>query len=121
MFLATINKPRQLLVTHYIEDVGPDELARSVAEVRQLLASLSPGFTLLVDLSQLHSMDPDCARPIGEIMEQLVAAGVGRVIRVIPDVSKDIGFNILGIFHYPKELSVTNHATFKEAITFLAP
>jgi anti-anti-sigma regulatory factor len=119
MFLATISKSRQLLVTRYLEDVQPEQLVRGREELRSLLAELSPGFTLLVDLSQLTSMHSNCAGQIGSFMEQFARAGIGHVVRVIPDGTKDIGFNILGAFHYPKELTVTNCETSKEAIPLL--
>jgi hypothetical protein len=34
-------------------------------------------------------------------MEMLDRSGVGLVVRVIPDPYKDIGMNILTLFHYP--------------------
>lgn len=121
MFLATVNQPRQLLVTRYIDAVDAEELQRGLLEVRELLATLSPGFTLLVDLSQLAEMDAACASQIGLFMEHFTHAGLGRVVRVIPDGSKDIGFNILGAFHYPKDLPVANCQSFAEAAHLLEP
>jgi len=35
------------------------------------------------------------------VMDLVGQAGVGLVVRVIPDPSKDIGMNILTVFHYP--------------------
>ena len=35
------------------------------------------------------------------MMDLIGHAGVGLVVRVIPDASKDIGMNILTVFHYP--------------------
>lgn len=34
-------------------------------------------------------------------MELLDRSGVGTLVRVIPDPCKDIGMNILTLFHYP--------------------
>ena len=121
MFLATVSKPRQLLATRYIQEVNRADLTRALVEVKELLTCLSPGFTVLVDLSQLTGMDSDCAAEIGLLMEDFTRAGVGRVIRLIPDVTKDIGFNILGVFHYPNDLPIMNCQSFKEVVQLLEP
>jgi hypothetical protein len=119
MFLATVSKSRQLLVTRYLNEVRRGELVQGLTEVNELYSQLSPGFTVLVDLTQLTEIDPECATEVGALMESFVGAGVGRVVRVIPDDSKDIGFNIMGVFHYPKGLPVMNCQNFQEAARFL--
>lgn len=68
--------------------------------VAEILKQLRPGFTVLVDLTDLESMDLDCLASVTRLMDLYVAAKVGRVIRVIPDAHKDIGLNILAITHY---------------------
>jgi len=100
MFLATANKARQLLCVSYIDHVEPAELVRGREDVRALLAELTPGYRLLVNLSQLKSMSVECHTEIGAMMEQFDRKGVGLVVRVIPDETKDIGLNILTVFHY---------------------
>ena len=52
-------------------------------------------------------------------MENIVAAGVGQVIRIVPDSSKDIGFSILAAFHYPSVLPVRVYAELSEAESYL--
>jgi anti-anti-sigma regulatory factor len=100
MVLVTSNKEKQLLCFNYIGDVDPDQLARLEADVQALEAELKPGFRTLVDLSELDSMDLDCLKGLGRLMELADKNGVGLIVRVIPDPHKDIGFNILSIFHY---------------------
>jgi len=100
MVLVTSNKLKQFLCLTYIGEVTPDEIDRYREEVNGLLADLKPGFSLLVDLTQLTAMGIDCADAIGRNMEAADQAGVGTVVRVIPDPNKDIGMNILSIFHY---------------------
>ena len=100
MFLATVSKPKQLLYLHFIQHVGVEELERGLADVETLLNDLTSGFRLLTDLRGLDSMDVDCARVIGKVMERCEQKGVGLVVRVIPDPTKDIGMNILSLFHY---------------------
>ena len=100
MFLATINKPKQLLYLSFIQQVGVEELERGRAELAMLLTDLTSGFRLVTDLSRLDSMDINCAKEIGKIMDLCEQKGVGLVVRVIPDPAKDIGMNILSLFHY---------------------
>jgi hypothetical protein len=100
MFLATTNKTKRLLHLSYIGRVQPEELASGLDDLKLLLADLTPGFRVLVDLSRLESMSLDCVPEIGRGMEILDKRGVELVVRVIPDPSKDIGLNILMHFHY---------------------
>lgn len=101
MVLVTSNKLKQLLCQVYIGVVTPAELDRCREDIKALLPDLRPDFSLLVDLSQLTSMGLDCVEAIGRNMETVDQAGVGTVVRVIPDPYKDIGLNILSVFHYP--------------------
>lgn len=103
MFLATSNKARRLLCLSYIGQVRPSDLQLAGEDVARLLAELSPGFRLLVDLSQLATMDLDCAPQIGRLMELADQSGVDLVVRVIPSPHTDIGMNILSLFHYRQQ------------------
>ena len=100
MFLATINKPKQLLYLSFIDEVKVEELQQARENVIMLLADLASGFRLLTDLGSLDSMDVKCAIEIGKIMELCDEKGVTLVVRVIPDHAKDIGLSILSRFHY---------------------
>lgn len=119
MFLATSNKARQLLCLSYIDVVNPDQLARGRADALELLGDLAPGFRLLVNLSQLKSMEVECLQEIGSLMEIFDRAGVGRVVRVVPDASKDIGLNILTVFHYAHHPPVITCQSMTEAARVL--
>ena len=99
MFLATVNKSKQLLHVSFIDQVRVEELTRGREDVVALLNDLSPGFRLLTDLGRLDSISVDCAPIIGEVMELCDQKGVGLVVRVIPEQRKDIGFNILSLLH----------------------
>lgn len=100
MVLVTANKAKQLLYVSYIEHVSRGELERGRKEIAGLIAELQPGFRLLTDLSRLEAMAVDCAPELGKLMEFLDQSGVSLVVRVIPDPKKDIGLNILTLFHY---------------------
>jgi anti-anti-sigma regulatory factor len=116
MFLVTSNKTKQLLCMNYIGQVRPAELQLAHADVTALLADLKPRFRLLADLSQVESIDPECATEIGRTMELFDQAGVGLIVRVIPDPAKDIGMNILTAFHYPHHPRIITCETLAEAL-----
>src|SRR2546430_17681067 len=100
MILVTVNKPKQILLLSFIGVVRPEELAKGYQDMAQFLAELPPGFRLLADLSALESLDKDCVNEIARAMELCDRKGVGLLVRVIPDPLKDIGLNILALFHY---------------------
>jgi len=100
MFLATSSKAKRLLHLSYIDRVRPEEIKRGSEDLATLLADLPPGFRLLADFSRLESMDLACTTEIGRMMELIDQKGVSLVVRVIPDSSKDIGMDILALFHY---------------------
>jgi len=120
MFLATSNKTKRLLCLTYVQRVMPEELKLARTEIQSLLADLSPGFRLLADLSQVESMDPECAPEIGRTMELFDQAGVGLIVRVIPDPAKDIGMNILTAFHYLRHPQIITCENLAEALPKLA-
>ena len=100
MFLVTLNKPKQLLHLNYIEHVTPDELKRGSEDIKAMAVDIKPGFRVLADFGRLDSMDLACRTEIGRIMEMADQSGVGLLVRVIPDPRKDIGLDILALFHY---------------------
>ena len=106
MLLISSNKSKQLLQVRFIGQVLPKEFADAEKDLGAELDGLSPGFHYLVDFSQFESMGLDSRLEVGRIMELIASAGVGLVVRVIPDSSKDIGMKILTIFHYPPNLQV---------------
>ncbi|MBI2927090.1 MAG: hypothetical protein HYY24_15450 [Verrucomicrobia bacterium] len=120
MFLATTNKPKRLLYLSYFERVSPAEVKRGREEVTSLLADLLADFRLLADLSRLESMDVACAPEIGKLMELCAQKGVGTLVRVIPDPRKDIGLNILSLFHYGPRVHAITCQTMTEAAELLS-
>jgi len=115
MILVTSNKSKQLLQVRYVGRGQPEEFQRTEAEFRSQLDELSPGFSLLTDFSQLEFMDYECGTEIGRMMEVVDQSGVGLVVRVIPDPSRDIGMKILTAFHYARRPRVVTCANLSEA------
>jgi len=100
MFLATANKSRQLVHFSLIGHITRDEFVRARADIVAILNEMYPGFLLLTDFARLESMSTDCAPEIAWAMEICDQKKIGRVIRIIPDSTKDIGLDILTLFHY---------------------
>ena len=115
MFLVALNKPRQLLQLSYIQHVTPEELRRGYEDARAMAADLAPGFRLLADFGRLDSMDLACRTELGRLMELADQSGVGLLVRVIPDPSKDIGLDILALFHYRKRPRMVTRKNMVEA------
>jgi len=85
------------------------------------MEDLKPGFLLLTDLSNLESMDATCAPELGAIMDLCSAKGILSVVQVIPDPSKDIGFDLISCFHHDPPVNTQTHASLAEAIKNLHP
>ena len=73
----------------------------------------------MVDLTHLEVMGLECMAELGYLMDMISQAGVGLVVRVIPDPSRDIGMNILTVFHYSQEVQVVTCQNLAEAVGIL--
>jgi hypothetical protein len=107
--------PRNVIRVRYHGHVSVPEVRAVSEKVLALLPLLRPGFTFLGDLSGLELMELDCVPEITRIMDACRAAGIGTVVRVVPDPKKDIGFNILSIVHYRGGVRVITCQTAEEA------
>lgn len=76
---------------------------------------MKPGFTVVTDLTELERMEPDCVPHLTKLMDLFLAAGVAKVVRVIPDPKRDIGFNLLSLTHYRGRVSIATFGTRAEA------
>jgi hypothetical protein len=106
---------RNLIEVRYRGRVDTAEVKAVSGVVMDLLPQMRKGFTFLADLSNLESMELDCAPYITKIMDACNSAGIGTVVRIIPDPRKDIGFNILSIIHYRRGVHVLTFQNSAEA------
>ncbi|HWX19022.1 MAG TPA: hypothetical protein VN578_03845 [Candidatus Binatia bacterium] len=120
MFEAKIDKSANLLTVSFSGNVDPGETKRLAAEVERLAAELPPGFRLLTDLTSLEAMDLACVPHIRRVMDLCNKQGIAMVVRVIPDPHKDIGFNILSLFHYRRGVRIVTCETLSEARKILS-
>ena len=120
MFQAEADKAKNVLHVTYRQRVGPEETRRCAEAVQRLVAELPPGFRLLTDLSGLETMDLACVPHIEQMMDLCNKKGVETVVRVIPDPHKDIGFNIMSLFHYRRRVRIVTCENLEEALRVLA-
>lgn len=120
MFKLEADKGKNLLKISYSQHVGPEDTKRVADGIPTLLADLRPGFRLLTDLSGLESMDLACVPYVKRLMDLCNKKGVEMVVRVIPDPHKDIGLNILSLFHYRHRVRIVTCETMVEALEALA-
>jgi len=114
-FEVSINPTANLLRIHLSGAIDAKCMKACVDEVALQLPSLRTGFTVLTDLSGIQSMDTACVPEVERLMDNSSQKGVSMVIRVVPKHSKDIGFNILSLFHYPHKVHILTCATLAEA------
>jgi hypothetical protein len=108
----------RILTISYSQRVEPGQVEECLEAVRGM-DHLQPGFVLLSDLTNLESMDAECAESLGALMEECSLKGMGAVVRVIPDPSKDIGFNLITLFHCAKPIKTHTRPNLAEAMKCL--
>jgi len=114
-YVIRADVPRNLIEVYYHGHVGVAEVRAVHDEVLILLPRMRQGFTYLADLSGLESMELDCMVGITSIMDACNAAGIGTVVRIVPDTRKDIGLNILSITHFRRSVHVLTFQNLAEA------
>jgi anti-anti-sigma regulatory factor len=110
-----VDPAHKLLVIRYSGVVGAEETEKGLEEIRAGLAKLQTGFRLLGDLTELQSMDVACAPFIEKAMDLCNEKGASLVVRVIPDPHRDIGLQIMSIFHYGGDVPIITCETLAEA------
>jgi hypothetical protein len=120
MIQAEADKSKNLLRVTYAWRVGPEQTKRAVKDLQRLLPVLAPGFRLLTDLSGLQEMDLACEPDMEIMMDLCDEKDVEEVVRVIPDPQKDIGLNIMSLFHYGRRVRIVTCKTLEEALRVLS-
>ena len=115
MIKFEVDEPKSLFVIRYRGVVGAEETEKGLEQIRNGLAKLQSGFRLLADLSELESMDVACAPFIEQAMDIFNERGASMVVRVIPDPHRDIGLQIMSIFHYGGNVQIITCQSLAEA------
>lgn len=111
---------RRVLRTYFRGIVTAQAFETVADRSASLIAQMKPGFIVVADLSALDRMELDCVPHITRLMDLFRRAGVGRVVRVIPDASKDIGFTLLSHTHYRGKVPFETLASLADAESALA-
>ena len=119
MIKFEVDEPKNLFVIRYQGCVGPEETEKGLEEIRSGLAKLKSGFRLLGDLTELERMDVACAPFIEKAMDLCNEKGASLVVRVIPDPHRDIGLQIMSIFHYGGDTQILTCETLAQAADLL--
>lgn len=115
MIKFEVDQARNRLTIRYSGKVAPPDTESGLEQIRSGLAQLQPGFHLLADLSELEAMDFGCAPFIEKAMDLCNEKGASLVVRVIPDPHRDIGLQIMSIFHYRGEVQIVTCETLAQA------
>jgi anti-anti-sigma regulatory factor len=110
-----VDESKSLLVIRYRGHVAAEETEKGLNDVRSGLAKLKSGFRLLVDLTELDRIDVGCAPFIEKAMDLCNEKGTSMVVRVIPDPHRDIGLQIMSIFHYSGDVLIITCQSLAEA------
>ena len=110
-----LDKMRNILKVIFEGIIDKQQAEELHAEVLQIAPQLKQGFTLLSDLSFLKEMDVDVHKTIEKIMDICNQCGVSKVIRIIPNQVGDIGFSIMSIFHYSKDVKIYTYESLDQA------
>ena len=115
MYKVTHDSKRNIVVIKIGKDFNIKQAGDLHTQLEQILPRCKKGFKVLTDLSSLESMKQEAHRTIEKSMELLNQHGVLKVIRVIPDPAKDIGFNIMSLFHYSRDVKILTYQSIEEA------
>ncbi len=114
-FVVESEQADNLLIIRYYGRVTATAVEHCLARVRAELEKLEPDFRLLADFTELESMDAACVAPLEKIMEACNEKGVSAVVRIIPDLKRDIGLQIMSPFHYGPHVRIATCASLEEA------
>jgi hypothetical protein len=115
-----VDQSRNRLNIRYHGSVLPKDTEDGLEQIRSGLTQLQSGFRLLADLTDLEQMDVGCAPFIEKAMDLCNAKGAAMVVRVIPDPQRDIGMQIMSIFHYGGDTQIITCPSTAEAEQILS-
>lgn len=119
MIKTTYDAKYNAVVIEFAGKVNAAQAEQNLLDIPRAIPKNKKSFNVLVDLSELESMDLTVQGPITKAMDLLNARGVAVVVRVIPDPAKDIGFSILSVFHYSRKVKILTVESRKAALVHL--
>ena len=83
MFKVSANSQKNRLVIVLSGSVDVHEGEECVVLIHRELAKLKPGFDVITDFRHLRQAEHQAGPSLPRVMEDLLGAGVGRVVRVV--------------------------------------
>jgi hypothetical protein len=108
-----------VLRVRYVGHVSSQSMEAALLGAGGILDLMRPGFLVLTDMSRVEAFEKMCVPYVGKLMDLFMEKGLGSVVRVVPDPTKDIGFNILGRFHYGPKVSVVMFESLDDAEAYI--
>ena len=115
MYKVNHDNIHNIIIIKIWEDFSVKQAEDLHTHLEQIMPRCKKGFRVLTDLSLLESMQQETHRTIEKSMKLLNQHGASKVIRVIPDPAKDIGFNIMSLFHYSRNVIIHTYHSIEEA------
>ncbi len=106
MIKVSYKKKYNVVIIEFIAKVDVAQAELFYSDVQQVLLKCGKGLRLLTDLSLVEEMDLEVRKIIKKVMDLFNKQKVSEIIRVVSDPSQDIGFGIMSIFHYAKEIPI---------------
>jgi anti-anti-sigma regulatory factor len=119
MFELIVNDKHNLVMIFLEGDFDETQAQHFYEALESKISTLKKGFRALTDLSSLENFDVEAHHFIEKAMDLCNQHGISKIIRIIPDSAKDIGYNIMSLFHYSPEVEIHTYLSFKEALIHL--
>jgi len=85
------------------------------SQIEKELTKSKKGFIVLSDLSKVDFLNDAVSKYIQKMMKICNDHGVSKIYRVVPSKTKDVGLNIMSIFHYSKNVKIYTFESLEEA------
>ncbi|MFH1061734.1 MAG: diguanylate cyclase [Candidatus Omnitrophota bacterium] len=119
MFSIKFDKRYNLLILEFRSNFDEQQGEILCERLKKELAQAKKGFMVISDLSRVDCFDEASSKYIQKMMMICNAHGVSKIFRVVPNKAKDIGFNIMSIFHYSKSVKIYTYESIEEARFFV--
>ncbi|MDD4202779.1 MAG: hypothetical protein PHQ52_04875 [Candidatus Omnitrophica bacterium] len=111
-----VNNDHTAIVITFKDSVDAKQTEQLHDSLQNIIPKLKRGFKLLTDLSFMEKMDIDAHLSIEKLMQLCNQCKVSQIIRIIPDTSKDVGFNIMSMMNYSPNVNIVTYRSTEEAL-----
>ena len=104
MLKASYDQARNTVIIEFIGKVDVVQTESFLKDIQAVVPKQGKGFRLLTDFTALEEMEDNVQAFIKKTMDYFDQQGVTQILRVIPTLDQDFGFNLLSLFHYSKKV-----------------